>query len=89
MLIILAHITKQEYMTEKIFKVYLMRTRKTTGNQTIQQKSHQRYRYLGCPSCKILGNIFEMDEGKKLKQTDQRIRKTHEGCIRPYIHEMT
>ena len=35
--------------------------KKTYQNQTLQQES-QRNKHLGCPSCKILGTILEIDK---------------------------
>ena len=34
---------------------------KTTQNQTVLQKPHQRDKHLGCPPCKILGTIFNVE----------------------------
>ena len=51
----------------KIRKGYLRRTRKLLKTQ-LPQKSHQRNKYLGCPSCKILGTILKMNE--ELTQTN-------------------
>ena len=44
---------------------------KTTGSQTIWQKSHQMKKRRGCPPCQI----FLKWTGAKLQQMDQRIRK--------------
>ena len=35
---------------------------KTSRNQALQQKSHQRGKHLGSPPCKILVTILKMDE---------------------------
>ena len=37
-----------------------LENKKTTRNQTIKQKSHQRDEYLGCPPRKILGTILKV-----------------------------
>ena len=39
-------------------------TKKTTWKQTISQKSHQWYKYLGCPPPNLLGIVLEVDEGR-------------------------
>ena len=36
---------------------------KTSWNLTMPHKSHQRNTPLGCPSCKVLWTILEMDKG--------------------------
>ena len=46
---------------------------KTSGNQTQQQKSHQRDKHADSPTCKILGTILKIDE--EGTQMDQRIIK--------------
>ena len=47
----------------KNLKRVSLRNKATTQNQTISQKSHQRDRRLGYPSCRILGTILEVNEG--------------------------
>ena len=37
---------------------------KTSRSQTVEQKSHERYKRPGCPSCKILGTILKTVEGR-------------------------
>ena len=51
-------------MKEKIRKEYPLTNKKDSQNQDLQQKSLQRNKHLGCPPCKILGTILEMDEGR-------------------------
>ena len=53
---------------------YLRRMKKTFRNQTLQQESHQRDKYLGYPNCKILGTILKIDE-VRIQKMDQRTRK--------------
>ena len=36
---------------------------KTSQNQTLQQKSHQRDKHLGYPTCKILRTILKIEKG--------------------------
>ena len=40
------------------------KNKKSSRNQTLLQESHQRIKYLGCPTCTILGTILEVDEGR-------------------------
>ena len=51
------------------------------------QKSHQITRYLGCPPCKILGTILNVDEKNFNKWA--REQEISWQCIRRYILEMT
>ena len=57
---------KQAEMKEKKNKRVSQENEKTTPNQTIWQKSHQRDKNLGCPTRKILGTILEVDEERTL-----------------------
>ena len=57
-------IKQAEKKKEKKKKKTVIRTNeKIAQNQALQQKSHQRYKQLGSPSCKILRTIFKMDKG--------------------------
>ena len=37
---------------------------KISRNQALQQESYQKDKYQGCHPCRILGAIFEIDEGR-------------------------
>ena len=50
------------------------KNQKITRNKTLEQEPCQRDKYLGCPPCKILGTILEVDR-EELKQMEQRTRK--------------
>ena len=65
---------------------------KTSWNQALLQKSHQKNKQLGIPSCKILGTIFKMDEGgtqtnreEGKKVDDDAQGFTSEGWHRLYV----
>ena len=48
----------------KNLKSVSQKNEKTSRNQSILQKSHERNKHLVCPSRKILGTILEVDEGR-------------------------
>ena len=54
---------KQKEKKEKNQKRVSQENEEITWNQTIQQKSHQWDKHLGCHSCQILRTIFEGDNG--------------------------
>ena len=56
---------------------------KTTRNVSTQKKSHQRNKYLGCPSRKILGTILKVDERRTL--TNGRENNNSWRCNRPDV----
>ena len=49
-------------MKEKILKIPPT-NEKTSQNQDLQQKSHQRIKFLCIGPCKIFGTILKMDKG--------------------------
>ena len=63
---------------KKLKRVVSQENEKTTRNETMLQKSHQRDKRLGCPSCEILGSILGVDEGTREQENLWQ-------CIRPYI----
>ena len=50
---------------EKRLKRMTRIIKKTTRNQTIQQKPHQRDKHLACPSLKILETILNVDKEER------------------------
>ena len=52
---------KQVQMKDMIRNEYLRRTRKTTRDKTLQQKPHQRNKYLGCATSQIFWTISQVD----------------------------
>ena len=52
---------KQVQMKDMIRKVYLRRTRKLLETKTVQQKPHQRNKYLGCAPSQIFGTLSQVD----------------------------
>ena len=51
--------------------------KKTTRNQTTQQKDNQRDTYLGCPSLKILGTILNVDQRRNpTNEPENKMHKT-------------
>ena len=59
----------------KNLKRVSLENEKTTRNQAILQKSHQRINTWATSPNKILGTILEEDEGRELQQMDKRTRK--------------
>ena len=53
---------KQVQMKDAIRKEYLRRTRKTTRDKTLQQKHHQRNKYLGCAPSQIFQTLLQVDQ---------------------------
>ena len=54
---------KDAEMKKKIERVF-QENEKTTRNQAILQKPHQRDKHLDCYPCKILGTILKVDKGR-------------------------
>ena len=67
---------KQAEMKEKILKRVTQKNEKTTQNQTIQQKSHQRDKYLDCLYRKIFGTILKVDQ-RRTSTNGQENKKTN------------
>ena len=78
-------------MKEKNKKRVPQTNKKTSRNQTLQQKSHQRNKQLSCPPCKILGTILKMDMGRTQtngsedKKVDDAQGLTYERCYKQTI----
>ena len=53
---------KQVEMKEKIKKRISQKDEKVTQNKIMSQEPYKRDKYLGCPPCKILGTILELDQ---------------------------
>ena len=67
-------------MKENILKRVFQQSKETSRNQTVLLKFHQRDKYLGCPLCKILGTILEMNKGTSTNGPESK---------ETYIPEMT
>ena len=67
---------KQVQMKDKIRKEYPMQNKETTWDKTLQQKPHQRNKYLGCVARYIFGTLPQVDKrrtktnGSKNKETN-------------------
>ena len=69
--------TKQSDM-KKFLERVSQKSEKTTRNQTICL-SHQRDKHQGCPACKILRAILEVDEGRS-STNELENKKTHDDA---------
>ena len=72
-------IIKQAKMKEKNLKSVSQENKKTNGNQTISEKSHQRNKHLDCPPCKIHRTILKADEGRT-STNGPKNQKTHDDA---------
>ena len=70
---------KQVEMKEKNEKEHLRKTRKQLVTKLYSMNLIKRNKYLGCFPCKILGTIFEVDEGRTLTN-GRKNKKTNDDA---------
>ena len=73
---------------ERNKKRVLQTNEKPARNQTLQKKSHQRDKHMGCPPCKKFWTILKMEEGVT-QINGPEDKKNDDDVIRPYIREIT
>ena len=76
---------------EKNLKRVSQENEKTTRNQTIEKKVHQRDKHQPCPPRKILGIIFNAEKGRTSTNGSEN-KKTHDnaqGLTSQRWHEQT
>ena len=59
---------KQVKMKDTIRKEYLRITEKTTRDKTLQQKPHQRNKYLGCAPSQIFRTLSQVDQRRTINK---------------------
>ena len=89
--IVEADTIKQEEMKGKIRIDKIQTNKKTSGNQTLQQKWNQRNKHLGCHAWKVQGNIVKMDKGGTQTNglEDQNTEDDVQGFAREIWHRQT
>ena len=74
-LLVLAITWKRDHQTGDDEGKESQTNEKYTCNQARQQESHKKVKHLGCPPCKIIGTILEIDDGRTStnEQEDKKV----------------
>ena len=83
------NVRSQRYQTNRDERLnkkrVLLKSKETSGNQTLQQESHQRNKHLGISFCNILGTILRRDENET--QTNGANDKKFNDYAQAFIFE--